>query len=243
MTAETLVPVAEAKLHIGDIYIDRGRALPPGIDPDHPDLKEFWDSGALALGSPRLEGVGQPTQAFAIAKIEKYNLPDELPAEEASPEQLEALEKRIWTPEDGPDDVFHGTPNLLLIGGASAFLEFISGNAAGLTSFNNANAYIGVGDSTTGAADTQTDLQAASNKLRKAMDATYPQHTHSVSSSGAKSIIYRATFATGDANWAWQEWIIANASAAGVALNRKVESLGTKTSAASWVFTATLSLA
>jgi hypothetical protein len=110
-----------------------------------------------------------------------------------------------------------------------------------LTYFNNGNAYIGVGDSTTAAAATQTDLQASTNKLRKAMDATYPQHTDATTS-GAASIVFKSTFSTSDANYAWQEWGIFNGSSGGRMLNRKVESLGTKTSAASWAFTCTLTL-
>lgn len=105
--------------------------------------------------------------------------------------------------------------------------------AAASTPFNNANSYIGVGDSTTAYAAGQTDLVAATNKMRKAMDATYPQTTTNV-------VTFRSTFATTDANWAWQEWGVFNAAAAGTMLNRKVESLGTKTSAQTWQFTVTL---
>jgi len=105
--------------------------------------------------------------------------------------------------------------------------------AAASTPFNNANSYIGVGDSTTAYAAGQTDLQAATNKLRKAMDATYPQTATNV-------VTFRSTFATTDANYAWQEWGVFNASSAGTMLNRKVESLGTKTSAQTWQFTVTL---
>lgn len=105
--------------------------------------------------------------------------------------------------------------------------------AAAATPFSNSNAYIGVGDSTTAHAVGQTDLQASTNKLRKAMDATYP--------SGASNVIaFRSTFATTDANFAWQEWGIFNASSAGTMMSRKVESLGTKTSSQTWQFTATL---
>lgn len=104
---------------------------------------------------------------------------------------------------------------------------------AAVTAFNNANSYIGVGDSTTAFAVGQTDLQAATNKLRKAMDATYP--------SGASNVItFRSTFATGDANFAWQEWGVFNAASGGTMLNRKVESLGTKTNTQTWQFTVTL---
>jgi hypothetical protein len=104
---------------------------------------------------------------------------------------------------------------------------------AGVTAFNNANSYIGVGDSTTAYAAGQTDLQASTNKLRKAMDATYP-------SGGSNVITFRSTFGTSDANYAWQEWGCFNASSAGTMLNRKVESLGTKTSAQTWQFTVVL---
>lgn len=105
--------------------------------------------------------------------------------------------------------------------------------AAAATPFNNANSYIGVGDSSTAHAVGQTDLQAATNKMRKAMDATYP-------SGGSNVITFRSTFATSDANWAWQEWGIFNASSAGTMLSRKVESLGTKTGTQTWQFTTTL---
>lgn len=106
------------------------------------------------------------------------------------------------------------------------------------TFFNNANSSIGVGDSTTAHAFSQTDLVAATNKFRKPMDATYPQVATNV-------ITFRSTFATGDANFAWQEWGVFNTTSAsgGTMMNRKVESLGTKTSAQSWQFTVTITLA
>ena len=117
----------------------------------------------------------------------------------------------------------------------NAYRDFLASLAAGAggTAFNNANAYIGVGDSTTAHAFTQTDLQAATNKFRKAMDATYPQVAANV-------LTYRATFGTSEANFAWQEWGVFNASSGGTMMNRKVESLGTKTSSQSWQFTVTI---
>lgn len=147
-----------------------------------------------------------------------------------------------------PFDSLEIEGNLLVIGGASVQWQTLIGNGTAtagqaLTFFNNANAHVGVGDSTTAAADTQTDLQAATNKLRRAMDATYPLHTDTTGTAGSKSISFRSTFATTDANWAWQEWGLFNAATAGRMLNRKVESLGTKTSSATWVITITLSLA
>jgi hypothetical protein len=97
---------------------------------------------------------------------------------------------------------------------------------------NNANAFLGVGDSTTVFSKAHTDLQAASNKLRKVMDSTYPQRSGAV-------LTFRSTFSTGEANFAWQEWGAFNASSGGSMFSRKVESLGTKTSAQSWQLTAT----
>lgn len=108
-----------------------------------------------------------------------------------------------------------------------------AGVGAAVTAFNNANAHIGVGDSSTAFAVGQTDLQASTNKTRKAMDSTYP-------SGGSNVIAFRATFGTSDANYAWNEWGVFNASSAGTMLSRKVESLGTKTNTQTWQFTATL---
>lgn len=104
------------------------------------------------------------------------------------------------------------------------------------TFLNSSNAHLGVGDSSTAFSAGQTDLVAATNKLRRAMEAGYPTR-----SSGA--ITLRSLFGTGDANWAWQEWAAFNASSAGTMVTRKVESLGTKTSAQSWQLTATITFA
>lgn len=159
-------------------------------------------------------------------------------------EQIDAL----VAPE--PFESIESEGNLLVIGGGSALWQFLLGNGTttagqALTYFNNAQAAIGVGDSTTAASNTQTNLQAATNKLRKAMDATYPQHTDTTGTASSLTITLRSTYTTGEANFAWQEWGVFNSATDGVGrmLNRKVESLGTKTSAASWTLTITISLA
>lgn len=116
---------------------------------------------------------------------------------------------------------------------------------AGLaTPYNNANAKIGVGDTVGATVLTDVDLHAAANAANRwtqAMDATFPTVAVGV-------YTFRATFATGNANFAWQEWVISNAAQTGATaltriLNRAVASLGTKTSAQSWQFTATITLA
>lgn len=117
--------------------------------------------------------------------------------------------------------------------GLTLICQMINGEAA--TAYNNANAFLGVGDSTTAFAATQTDLQAATNKLRKAMDASFPSRSANV-------LTYEATFGTADANFVWNEVGLFNASTAGTMLDRVVVSLGTKTSSATWVLTFTLTL-
>ena len=121
--------------------------------------------------------------------------------------------------------------------GTNAYRDYVAAStiSASPTLFNNANAYIGVGDSSTAFAVGQTDLQAATNKLRKAQDAGYPTQAANV-------LTFRATYGTAEANWAWDEWGVFNANSGGTMLNRKVESLGTKTSAQSWQITATVTL-
>lgn len=168
-----------------------------------------------------------------------------MPSEDSS-EQLTwkvdwKVEKfRDWN-RASPYAVVHGHGNLLVYGGASALWERLIGT--GVDAFDNTNAYLGVGDSSTAAAATQTDLQASTNKHREAMDATYPQHTDGTGSSSNAQITYKSTFETGDANFTWSEWAIFNAAAAGRMLNRKVFSGGTKTSSDTWTLTVTITLA
>lgn len=109
--------------------------------------------------------------------------------------------------------------------------DFIAGCITGTqtTHFDNTNARIGVGDSTTAFAVAQTDLQAVTNKFRKGMDASYPTTVGNV-------LTFQSTFATTEANFAWQEWGIFNAAAAGTMLSRLVENNGTKISGQTWVF-------
>lgn len=148
-----------------------------------------------------------------------------------------------WVPELEPYDVLEWDGNILVYGGVSVLWQSLIGNGTGtagqaLTFFNAANAAIGVGDSTTAAAATQTDLQAATNKLRKAVDTGYPAHTDGVVV-GAKTITFRSTFDTTQANWSWQEAAVFNSPTLGTGrmLNRKVQDMGTKTSASSFQIT------
>ncbi len=103
------------------------------------------------------------------------------------------------------------------------------------TFFTNANARIGVGDNNATFAVGQTDLQAATNKFRKAMEATFPTRTDN-------ALNFKSSYGTSEANFQWREWAVFNAASGGVMLNRKVEDLGTKING-TWVLTVTLTVA
>jgi hypothetical protein len=203
--------------------------------------------------------------------------------------------------EHKPYDVVNSVGNMLMVGGGSKIMEALIGNAP--TYLNNANAYLGVGDSTTAEARSQTDLQASTNKARVGMDSGKPLHStgtavktitgatnaspivitstaHGYSNgdfvhisgvagntaanglfaiqnvaantfelvgstgSGAytsggdvtkfNAAVWSATFGPSVANFAWNEWGLFDASTGGVMANRKVVSLGTKASPATW---------
>jgi hypothetical protein len=101
-----------------------------------------------------------------------------------------------------------------------------------VTLFNNANAYLGVGDGTTAFSASQTDLQGT-NKVSKPMNSGYPSRS-------GNTVTFQATFGATEANFAWNEWAVFNAATGGVMLNRKVENLGTKVSGTVWQFTVQL---
>jgi hypothetical protein len=194
------------------------------------------------------DGLGKGTLAV-VRDIHEYSRRHPVLARDLDEKMPGELQREILLGQGVPEKLTVIEDNLLTYGGASCQWQTLIGNGTttagqALTFFNNAQAAVGVGDSTTAAAATQTNLQAATNKLRVAMDSTYPQHTDATTS-GAASIIFRSTFSTAQANYAWQEWGVFNSAtdAVGRMLQRKVESLGTKTSSSAWTLTLTLSLA
>lgn len=120
--------------------------------------------------------------------------------------------------------------------GAVAVAQCVMNDSATSVFLNSTNAHLGVGDNNTAFSAAHTDLQASSNKLRKAMESSYPTR-----SSGALTL--RSLFGTSEANFAWAEWGTFNASSSGTMYTRKVESLGTKTNTQSWQLTATVTFA
>jgi hypothetical protein len=119
--------------------------------------------------------------------------------------------------------------NLPLNEGLNALLTLLCGGAE--TPFDNANAYIGIGDSDAAAEATQTGLQG-SNKAYKGMDSGFPTYGTD------QKTVFRSTFGQEEGNHAWKEFTIANGdSDAAKNLNRKVQDMGTKTNVISRVMT------
>lgn len=122
--------------------------------------------------------------------------------------------------------------NVFLNSGINAIWTAVCGGT--FTAFNSTNARIGVGDSDTAASATQTDLQGT-NKTYKGMDSGYPSY------GSDQKVVFKATFGSDDANYAWKEFVIKNNSS-GICIDRKVSSQGTKASGQTWVPTITLTI-
>lgn len=133
-----------------------------------------------------------------------------------------------------PDEVMEIEGNLFLNEGIQQMWDLTIG-AVSTNKFDNANSRIGIGDSSTAEAATQTDLQAATNKTYKAMNATYPSRTN-------QTVAFQSDFLTGDANYVWAEWVVDNGGTSGKTMNRKVQALGTK-STGTWTPTVSLTIA
>ena len=96
------------------------------------------------------------------------------------------------------------------------------------TAFDEANAHIAVGTGDDNFSAGHTDLQG-SETFRKGMDSGYPQRT-------GNTMVFKSTFEGNEANFAWEEWGVANASSGGVLLNREVEYNSVKLEGQRWIF-------
>jgi len=141
-------------------------------------------------------------------------------------------------------EVVEDVNNGVTTAGLTRITSLLTGG--GGQAFTNTACRLGVGDSSTAFATSQTDLQAAAGATHRqfyVMDATYPQVS-------AGTMTFQSTFASADANFAWNEWCVdvgtptvANGTTVNaLMLNRKVASLGTKASGA-WTLTVTITLA
>jgi hypothetical protein len=145
-----------------------------------------------------------------------------------------------------PEEIIEIQGNLLLNAGIQRMEDNLIAVPASTAVFDNTHSRIGVGNSTTAEAATQTDLQAAagsSNRQFKLQNASFPVRP---GSNGNQSVDWRSDFTSGEANFAWQEWGIDNGTANSTTvsapmLNRKVQSLGTKTTG-TWTMTGTITI-
>lgn len=195
------------------------------------DVSVGRDGAAVGVSLPTLEVVSwrfnwrcEKWSEDAVGFVrQRLGLPD---YREVSSELLRKFVGKAEIEEEIPG-------NLLLNEGIAEMLDLMAGEGSP-TAFNTANARVGVGDSSTAAAATQTDLQAATNKTYKAMNGAYPTRS-------AQTMDWQADFTSGEANYAWNEWVIDNGASAAKTLNRKVESLGTK-STGTWTLTGSVTI-
>lgn len=164
---------------------------------------------------------------------------------EASGPELRMLERLYGLT---PDDVVTDVGNELTDVGRNRIINLITGG--GGAALTGTQGWTGVGDSSTAFAGNQTALVAATNKYYQIFDAA-PGATGTPTG----QISAATTFATGNGNFAWNEWcwgistgtITAGTTPPGTGptmLNRKVPAggLGTKASGATWTLNATITI-
>lgn len=193
------------------------------------------DQSHIAESASVRAGVPEPADGLrwrARWEVKKY----------ASP-SAEVLAGRVQ-----PIEVVQGEGNLAMNGGMDVLWKRLITNkpttaANSILAAFSSLAAIAVGQSSATSTASQTNLQGTNTRGK--MDAGYPTHTTGTSTA-ARSAVFRRTFTTAQANFAWKEWGVFNTTSTGAnafrMLNRKVQALGTKTSAATWQFTVTLTI-
>ncbi len=120
--------------------------------------------------------------------------------------------------------------NVLLNEGINNVLGPVLTGTGSPTVYDEANANLGVGDSSTAASASQTGLQGT-NTTFSAMKAGFPTFSSQVAT-------WEAEFGGTEANHSWQEFTVVNAvDDTGDNLNRKVSDQGTKASGQTWTLT------
>jgi hypothetical protein len=127
----------------------------------------------------------------------------------------------------------------MAITNAAANLIATALNGGTITPYTNANCYVGVGDSTTAFAATQTALQGTTNVYLQQCDAGFPTLT------GGNVFTYQITVPAASANFAWNEFGIFNGSTNGTGdtmFVRFLSAQGTKPNTQQWQLTVTVTL-
>ena len=198
----------------------------------HKEGKNKMNIGEKGKGQEKLnivQGVGILEKAFenAVWKIDRW----------ASEEDKKA--GKIYSKEEaiklfGVPQFTEFERNCLLNEGINELFTLIC-SASG-TKYDNATAQTGVGDSTTAAAATQTDLQAATNKAYVGMMAGFPTYGTD------QKATWKSSYDGTTANYAWQEFIVRNGATALKDLCRKVSAQGSKASGQVWELNIEISL-
>jgi len=132
-----------------------------------------------------------------------------------------------------PYEVIKGKDNCLLNTGINEMWDLITGVVSGTDHvFNSTKAQIGVGNSSTPAAATQTDLIGTSTY--KGMEGGFPTST-------AQKATFKSSFGSADANYTWAEWVVKQVTSA-KCLNRKVDAMGTKAVGSTWTLEVSITL-
>lgn len=121
--------------------------------------------------------------------------------------------------------------NLLLNEGINELFTLICSSSG--TKFDNTNAQVGTGTSTTPADPADSAL---TNGVWKGMDGGYPTYGTS------QKATWKGTYGSGDANQAWNEFSVRNGAGADKMIHRKVSSQGTKVAGQTWELTIEISL-
>jgi hypothetical protein len=181
-------------------------------------------------------GIEEAARLYGIWQVEKFDVR----VDGDKPGELEEFWKEIRSGRLKPYQVLQKA-NVLLETGMLNMWDLIKGASA--LHFDATDTKIGIGDDATAAAASQTDLLAGANKTYKAMDSGWPKTRTDDGALGYGVFQSKSTFATGDANYAWAETVVKNTNAgSNKCLCRAATGWGTKTSAATWVATHTITL-
>lgn len=151
---------------------------------------------------------------------------------------------------NAPYEILEIPDNVLLNAGITLLWGLISGGTT--PAMSSGHCRLGVGSDTTAAAATQTQLNPSNTAASPGVYGTQYLATGvavSLNTSTPKGLQVATTFDSAHGNFVWAEWGVEyvggtpadGTSLAGTLVNRKQESLGTKSGGA-WTMTVTLSL-
>lgn len=133
----------------------------------------------------------------------------------------------------GADQFTQIDGNVLCNEGINELWELVCAATATRYDNTNANLIVGTGSGGATAGDTEATFTAG---VKKVMDGGYPTYGTS------QKAVWRATYVSGDANQAWNEFGTLNAASSGLLLNRKVSAEGTKVVGQTWELTLEITL-